>query len=106
MDVGDSECVIFISYPPTHLQLHLSLGPSEDDQAITAALDKIGKLKNVSLSQIALAYVMAKQPCIFPIVGIRKVEHLRNNIDALKVRLSKKNSKKLKKHMISKSAFS
>jgi aryl-alcohol dehydrogenase-like predicted oxidoreductase len=80
---------------PTQLQPHPSLGPSEDDQAVTAALDKIGKSKNVSLTQIALAYVMAKQPCIFHIVGIRKIEHLRNNIDALKVRLSKKEIKEI-----------
>ena len=52
-------------------------------------LDKIGKARNVSLTQIALAYVMAKQPYIFPIVGIRKVEHLQDSIEALKLRLSK-----------------
>ena len=56
---------------------------------MTAVLDKIGKARNVSLTQIALAYVMAKQPYIFPIVGIRKVEHLQDSIEALKLRLSK-----------------
>ncbi len=58
-------------------------------------LDKIGKAKKVSISQIALAYVMAKQPYIFPIVGIRKVEHLQDNIDALKVHLSKEEIKEI-----------
>jgi diketogulonate reductase-like aldo/keto reductase len=58
-------------------------------------LNKIGKAKNVSLTQIALAYVMAKQPYIFPIVGIRKVEHLQDNIEALKVRLSKEEIKEI-----------
>jgi len=70
-------------------------GPSKDDEAVTAVLDKIGKSKNVSLTQIALAYVMAKQPYIFPIVGIRKLEHLQDNIDALKVRLSKEEIKEI-----------
>ncbi len=58
-------------------------------------LDKIGKTKNVSLTQIALAYAMAKQPYIFPIIGIRKVEHLQDNIDALKVRLSNEEIKEI-----------
>ncbi len=58
-------------------------------------LDKIGKSKNVSLTQIALAYVMAKQPYIFPIVGIRKLEHLQDSIAALKLRLTKEEIKEI-----------
>ena len=60
-------------------------------------MDKIGKKKNVSLTQIALAYVMAKQPYIFPIVGVRKVEHLQDNISALKLRLSKEEMDEIEK---------
>ena len=40
------------------------------------------------MTQIALAYVMAKQPYIFPIVGVRKLEQLHDNINALKLRLT------------------
>jgi diketogulonate reductase-like aldo/keto reductase len=68
-------------------------------------LDKIGKAKKVSLSQIALAYVMAKQPYIFPIVGVRKVEHLQDNIDALKVRLSKEEIKEIEEAYVFESGF-
>ncbi len=79
------------------LQLNLkkNLGPSKVDESVTAVLDKIGKSKNVSLTQIALAYTIAKQPYVFPIVGIRKLEHLQDNIDALKVRLSKEEIKEI-----------
>ncbi|CAF1165744.1 unnamed protein product [Adineta steineri] len=70
-------------------------GPSKDDQAVTAVLEKIGKSKNVSLSQIALSYVMAKQPYIFPIIGIRKLEHLQDSINALNVRLTKEEIKEI-----------
>ncbi len=38
---------------------------------------------------------MVKQPYIFPIVGVRKVEHLQDNIAALKVRLSKEEIKEI-----------
>jgi diketogulonate reductase-like aldo/keto reductase len=43
-----------------------------------------------------LAYVIAKQPYIFPIVGIRKVEHLQDSIDALKLRLTEEEIKEIK----------
>ncbi|CAF1367833.1 unnamed protein product [Adineta steineri] len=73
----------------------INKGPTEDDQAVTAVLEKIGKAKNISLTQVALAYTMAKQPYIFPIIGVRKLEHLQDNIDALKVRLSKEEIKEI-----------
>ncbi|KAL1639666.1 hypothetical protein SLS58_007725 [Diplodia intermedia] len=38
--------------------------------------------------QKALAYVMGKTPYVFPIVGGRKIEHLKANIEALDVVLS------------------
>ncbi|CAF1363425.1 unnamed protein product [Rotaria sordida] len=70
-------------------------GPSKDDQAVTAVLEQIGKSKNVSLTQIALSYVMAKQPYIFPIIGIRKLEHLQDSINALNIRLTKEEIKQI-----------
>ncbi|CZR61748.1 probable aryl-alcohol dehydrogenase Aad14 [Phialocephala subalpina] len=42
-----------------------------------------------SITAIALAYVMAKAPNVFPLVGGRKIEHLQDNISALKIRLTK-----------------
>jgi len=37
---------------------------------------------------VAIAYVMQKAPYVFPLVGGRKVEHLLDNIEALKISLS------------------
>jgi len=37
---------------------------------------------------VAIAYVMHKAPYVFPLVGGRKVEHLLDNIEALKISLS------------------
>lgn len=41
-----------------------------------------------SVTAIALAYVLAKTPNVFPMVGGRKIEHLRDNIKALSIRLT------------------
>jgi aryl-alcohol dehydrogenase-like predicted oxidoreductase len=37
---------------------------------------------------VAIAYLLHKTPYVFPIVGGRKVEHLKQNIQALDITLS------------------
>lgn len=63
-------------------------GQTENDKKITAVLDKIAKSKGKSITAIALAYVLQYQPFVHPIVGGRKVSHLKDNIEALTVSLS------------------
>lgn len=55
---------------------------------LAAKLDEMAKKKNTAVTGIALAYVMHKAPYVFPIVGGRKVEHLKGNIGALGVELT------------------
>ncbi len=38
---------------------------------------------------MAIAYVMHRTPNVFPIIGGRKVEHLKSNLEALDISLSK-----------------
>ncbi|KAJ5496549.1 hypothetical protein N7463_008536 [Penicillium fimorum] len=67
----------------------LSAEQSEEEAAMSAALEKVAKEHGIkSLTAVALAYVMAKAPNVFPLVGGRKVEHLKDNIQALKLRLT------------------
>lgn len=40
---------------------------------------------------VAIAYVMQKTPYVFPIIGGRKVEHLKANIEALDITLTEEN---------------
>ncbi|KAJ5969657.1 hypothetical protein N7501_005905 [Penicillium viridicatum] len=62
---------------------------TEEEAAMSAALSKVAKEHGIkSLTAVALAYVMAKAPNVFPLVGGRKVEHLKDNIEALKIRLT------------------
>ncbi|KAF4308260.1 Norsolorinic acid reductase [Botryosphaeria dothidea] len=62
---------------------------SENQKKVTVALDKLAKKKGTLVTSIALAYVMHKAPYVFPIVGGRKVDHLKGNIEALSIELSK-----------------
>ncbi|KAI9660216.1 MAG: hypothetical protein M1831_003523 [Alyxoria varia] len=60
---------------------------SQHDLHISEVLEKIAKKHNTIMTSVALAYVVHTTPDVFPIVGGRKVEHLKGNIEALKLRL-------------------
>lgn len=68
------------------------LGPSEqtpDEAKMSQALGEVAAEHGIeSVTAVALAYVLQKVPNVFPIVGGRKVEHLSDNIQALKIKLT------------------
>ncbi|KAJ6461271.1 NADP-dependent oxidoreductase domain-containing protein [Mycena vitilis] len=63
---------------------------NENERKMSHALEKVAaELGTKSLTAVAIAYVLAKIPYCFPIVGGRKIEHLDSNIEALDILLSK-----------------
>ncbi|KAB5532582.1 aldo/keto reductase [Coniochaeta sp. 2T2.1] len=62
--------------------------PSEKHVKVSQALERVAKRKNTIITSVALAYVMHKTPYVFPIVGGRTVDHLKQNIEALTLSLS------------------
>lgn len=65
---------------------HMTLGREEK---VSAILDKVAKRHNVPLTSVALAYALQKTPYMFPVVGGRKVEHLKANVEALSLELTR-----------------
>ncbi|KAK1762023.1 putative aryl-alcohol dehydrogenase AAD14 [Phialemonium atrogriseum] len=64
---------------------------TEGEVKVSEALAKVAAEHGIeSVTAIALAYVMSKAPYVFPLVGGRKVEHLQDNIQALKIKLTDK----------------
>jgi len=61
---------------------------TEAEIAVSKVLERIAEKKGTLVTSVALAYVGAKAPYVFPIVGCRTVEHLKGNIEALSVTLS------------------
>ncbi|KAK0449040.1 NADP-dependent oxidoreductase domain-containing protein [Desarmillaria tabescens] len=58
--------------------------------SLGAALEKVvAEIGAKSVTAVAIAYMMQKAPYVFPIIGGRKVEHLKANIEALDISLSK-----------------
>lgn len=63
---------------------------TEQEARMSAALEQVAQEHGLedAPTTIALAYVLAKAPNVFPIVGGRKVEQLQANIKALSIRLT------------------
>ncbi|KAL4983876.1 norsolorinic acid reductase [Aspergillus falconensis] len=64
--------------------------PSEQEIKVSEVLEAIAVQKNTSLHVVALAYILHKAAFVYPVIGQRKVEHLRANIEAISVQLSSK----------------
>lgn len=62
--------------------------PAEIDIAVSNVLEELAKKHNTLITSIAFAYVMHKFPYVSPIIGQRKIEHLKSNIEALGISLS------------------
>ncbi|KAK3390986.1 norsolorinic acid reductase [Podospora didyma] len=65
-----------------------AVSASENDIKVSKVLEAVAKRRNTLITSVALAYVMHKTPYVFPIVGGRKIEHLKGNIEALHLSLS------------------
>jgi hypothetical protein len=66
---------------------------SEAAIKISKVLERIAKNHKAEITSVALAYVMQKTPYVFPIVGGRKIEHLKGNIAGLSLDLSETDMK-------------
>lgn len=60
---------------------------SEAQVKVSRVLEEIAGEKGTLITSVALAYVLHKSPYVFPIVGGRSINHLRQNIEALTLRL-------------------
>ena len=58
------------------------------NQALVALLAEVGKHKNATPAQIALAWLLAQKPWIVPIPGTTKLHRLEENIGAVAIELS------------------
>ena len=58
------------------------------NQTLVDLLAEIGKQKNATPAQIALAWLLAQKPWIVPIPGTRKLERLEENIGAASIELT------------------
>ncbi|MFC1436306.1 aldo/keto reductase [Streptacidiphilus sp. N1-3] len=63
-------------------------GPSEDEFTVIDAVAAIADELGTTSAAVALAWLRARQGTVVPILGARRVEHLRDNLAALRVTLT------------------
>jgi hypothetical protein len=81
-----------IRYLPSRLGGHMpAVEPTRslNNQPIVELLRTFSAKKGATPAQIALAWLMARKPWIVPIPGTTKMDHLRENLDAVKVHLTR-----------------
>jgi len=59
-----------------------------DDERINGAVASVARARGASMAQVALAWVLQKQPVAAPIVGVTKLAQLTEAVGALDVTLS------------------
>ncbi len=65
-------------------------GAFEANTQLLDVVSRIGKELGVSRAQVAIAWVLAQNPCIHTIPGTRKSSHLQDNFDSQQLTLSPK----------------
>jgi len=65
------------------------------NKALVDVLEKIGKEKNASSAQIALAWLLAQKPWIVPIPGTTKLHRLEENIGSSEIELTNEDLKNI-----------
>jgi len=69
---------------------------NEGERKVSHVLEEVGKEVGVEgVTAVAIAYHLLKTPFVFPIVGCRKVEHLRENLKALDITLTPEQTQKI-----------
>ncbi|KPI38976.1 Norsolorinic acid A [Cyphellophora attinorum] len=62
---------------------------TDEQQLVVDKLEEIARRKETSLQNVAIAYTLHKTPYVFPVLGGRKLEQLKSNLEALNVRMSR-----------------
>ncbi|KAL7279999.1 hypothetical protein ACG7TL_006411 [Trametes sanguinea] len=69
---------------------------NETERKMAKVLEEIAaETKAANIQAVAIAYVMQKVPYVFPIIGGRKVEHFKGNLDALEIALTEDHFKRI-----------
>ncbi len=65
------------------------------NKTVIELLQRMGRRKEATPAQVALAWLLARKPWIVPIPGTTKLEHLEENLGALNVQLNEEDVKEI-----------
>ena len=84
-----------VSYAGREKIVFLPFFPLHAEEPEFQVLQTMRRKYDATAQQLALAWLLKRSPMMLPIPGSRSIEHLKENIDAMKIRLSDEDFKKL-----------
>lgn len=79
---------VFAPWQPVSLSVPGSPKDTGGPEAVRRVLEPIASRHGATLSQIALAWLLARSPALMPVPGTTSIAHVRENLDAQEIALS------------------
>jgi aryl-alcohol dehydrogenase-like predicted oxidoreductase len=80
---------VFVPWQPVSLSVPGSPTDTGGPEAVRRVLEPIASRHGATISQIALAWLLARSPAIMPVPGTTSIAHVRENLDAQDIELSR-----------------
>jgi pyridoxine 4-dehydrogenase len=88
LDAAVEAGAVFAPWQPVSLSQPGAPTDTGGPDSVRAVLDPIAARHGVTVSQVALAWLLARSPAIMPIPGTTSIEHVRENLAAQDIELS------------------
>jgi aryl-alcohol dehydrogenase-like predicted oxidoreductase len=88
LEAAANEGAVFVPWQPVSLSAPGAPTDTGGPEAVRRVLDPIATRNGATISQITLAWLLARSPAIMPIPGTTSIAHLRENLDAQDIQLS------------------
>ena len=75
-------------------------GTADKDRLIAEKVAEIAKTLGVPRVQVALAWLLQKQPVVAPIIGATKISHIEDAVGALSIKLTPEQMNELEEHYL------
>jgi aryl-alcohol dehydrogenase-like predicted oxidoreductase len=89
LDAAIEAGAVFVPWQPVSLTVPGSPTDTGGPEAVRRVLEPIASRHGATISQIALAWLLARSPAIMPIPGTTSIAHIRENLDAQDIELSR-----------------
>jgi aryl-alcohol dehydrogenase-like predicted oxidoreductase len=89
LDAALEAGAVFVPWQPVSLSAPGSPTDTGGPEAVRRVLEPIASRHGGTVSQIALAWLLARSPAIMPIPGTTSIAHIRENLDAQDIDLSR-----------------